>query len=80
MDNIIYTKNNCPQCKTVLSTLEQKGIGGYKTENLDSLSATEKETVMTRIAFEFGVIPRSAPIIVWDSRLLTADQFLGEIK
>ncbi len=80
MENIIYTKNNCPQCKTVLGILEQQGITNFRTENLDKMSGFEKENIITSIAFEHGVIPKTAPIIVWESKLKTPDEFILEMR
>lgn len=80
MKNIIYTKNNCPQCKTVLALLEQRGHANYETKNLDQMLGHEKESVITEIAFVHGVIPKTAPIIIWESALVPVDDFIAQMR
>lgn len=80
MKNVIYTKNNCPQCKTVLALLDQRGITDFQTKNLDSMPGHVRESVITEIAFVHGVIPKTAPIIVWDSQLKSPEDFITMMR
>lgn len=81
MENVIYTKNNCVNCELVKNLLmSRNSLERYNFVNLDELSNEEKQTFLTKIAFEQGVTPKQAPVIISEGSYVDTQVFIEKLR
>jgi glutaredoxin len=81
MENTIYTKDNCINCELVKNLLlTRNSLERYNFINLDQLSAEEKQTALTKISFEHGVVPRQAPVVIDNGVFVETQAFIEKLR